>query len=73
MLAEEVRIDGSLNKYLWSQGIRNVPRRVRILLKPQADKKVVTVYHVPVDRYKGLGVEKEEDEEAPFDVSGDEE
>lgn len=28
----EVRIDTKLNKFLWSNGVRNVPRRVRVRL-----------------------------------------
>ena len=29
---EDVRIDTKLNKFLWSNGVRNVPRRVRVRL-----------------------------------------
>ena len=32
MGTKDVRIDSRLNKYLWSKGIRNVPRRVRVRL-----------------------------------------
>ena len=27
---EDVRIDTKLNKFLWSNGIRNIPKRVRV-------------------------------------------
>jgi large subunit ribosomal protein L31e len=30
MLTEDVRIDPQLNEAVWVQGIRNVPRRVRV-------------------------------------------
>merc|ERR1712189_152504 len=32
MGTSDVRIDVSLNKFVWSQGVRNVPRRARIRL-----------------------------------------
>ena len=32
MLTDDVRIDNSLNNFLWSRGIRNIPRRVRVRL-----------------------------------------
>lgn len=32
MKTEDVRIDTPLNKFLWSNGIRNIPRRVRVRL-----------------------------------------
>ena len=30
MCTEDVRIDPTVNKYVWSKGIHNVPRRIRI-------------------------------------------
>lgn len=30
MLTEDVRIDPELNRALWENGIRNVPRRIRV-------------------------------------------
>ena len=32
MLTDDVRIDNSLNNFIWSQGIRNIPRRIRVRL-----------------------------------------
>lgn len=32
MNTKDVRIDTKLNKFLWSQGVRNVPYRVRVRL-----------------------------------------
>ena len=32
MLTDDVRIDTSLNKFIWSNGIRNLPKRVRVRL-----------------------------------------
>jgi large subunit ribosomal protein L31e len=29
---QDVRIDSSLNKFVWKQGVRNVPHRVRVRL-----------------------------------------
>jgi large subunit ribosomal protein L31e len=30
MGTEDVRIDTSLNKFIWSNGVRNLPKRVRV-------------------------------------------
>ena len=30
MKTEDVRIDPKLNQFIWNQGIRNLPRRVRV-------------------------------------------
>jgi len=30
MITKDVRIDTKLNKFLWSNGIRNIPKRVRV-------------------------------------------
>ncbi|CAK9074137.1 unnamed protein product [Durusdinium trenchii] len=32
MMTTDVRIDTKLNKFLWSNGVRNIPRRVRVRL-----------------------------------------
>ena len=32
MGTKDVRIDTALNKFVWSNGIRNIPRRVRVRL-----------------------------------------
>lgn len=32
MKTSDVRIDTPLNKFVWSNGIRNLPRRIRIRL-----------------------------------------
>jgi large subunit ribosomal protein L31e len=65
MRTEDVRIDTKLNKFLWSQGIRHVPYRVRIRLQRKrnddedAKNKMYTlVSHVPVTTYKGLVTQK---------------
>ena len=33
MKTSDVRVDASLNKYVWHKGIRNVPRRVRVRME----------------------------------------
>lgn len=30
MKTEDVRVDPKLNQFIWNQGIRNLPRRVRV-------------------------------------------
>lgn len=64
MLTNEVRVDVSLNQFLWSQGIRNIPRRVRVRLnrvKDENDEKGGFYTHVQlirVEEFKGLRTEK---------------
>merc|ERR1711994_246006 len=61
MGTRDVRIDVSLNKFVWSQGVRNVPRRARIRLarrhnddEDSTNKLYTLVSYVKVDSYKGL-------------------
>ena len=60
---QDVRVDTKLNKFLWSQGIKGVPGRVRVRLSrkrnddEEATEKLYTLCtHVAVERhqYKGL-------------------
>jgi len=55
MRTKEVRIDATLNKFVWHKGIRNVPTRVRVRLERQrnddedaADKMLTIVTYVDV-------------------------
>merc|ERR1712189_121506 len=57
----DVRIDVSLNKLVWSKGVRNVPRRARIRLarrhnddEDSTHKLYTLVSVVKVDSFKGL-------------------
>merc|ERR1712183_881553 len=71
MRTTDVRIDTGLNKALWSHGVKNVQRRVRVRLsrrrnedEDSANKLYTLVTHVAVDTYKGqvtANVETEED------------
>merc|ERR1712027_236115 len=56
----DVRIDTRLNKHLWSQGVRNVPYRVRVRLarkrnedEDSTHKLYTLVTYVPVASFKG--------------------
>lgn len=69
MGTKDVRIDTLLNKYVWSQGVRNVPYRVRVRLHrkrnedEEADEKLYThVTHVSVAAFKGLETQVVKDE-----------
>eukprot|EP00933_Yihiella_yeosuensis_P025785 TRINITY_DN19_c0_g1_i5.p1 TRINITY_DN19_c0_g1~~TRINITY_DN19_c0_g1_i5.p1 ORF type:complete len:121 (+),score=36.59 TRINITY_DN19_c0_g1_i5:95-457(+) len=69
MLTKDVRVDTKLNKFLWSNGIRNVPRRVRVRLSRKrnededAKEKMFTlIQHVPVESFKSLQTETVRDE-----------
>jgi large subunit ribosomal protein L31e len=63
MGTKDVRIEVSLNQFLWSRGIRNTPRRVRVRLSRRRNEDedakepmYTLVSHVPVPpgEYKGL-------------------
>merc|ERR1719395_61498 len=69
MQTKDVRIDTKLNKFLWSNGVRNVPKRVRIRMSRKrnededADEKMYTlVQHVPVASFKNLQTENVQEE-----------
>merc|ERR1719510_363186 len=69
MTTKDIRIDTKLNKFLWSNGIRNVPRRVRVRFSRKrnededAKEKMYTlVQHVPVESFKNLQTETVRDE-----------
>eukprot|EP01098_Paradermamoeba_levis_P003479 TRINITY_DN1579_c0_g1_i2.p2 TRINITY_DN1579_c0_g1~~TRINITY_DN1579_c0_g1_i2.p2 ORF type:complete len:120 (+),score=26.18 TRINITY_DN1579_c0_g1_i2:120-479(+) len=60
MGTSDVRIDTKLNKYVWSKGIRNIPRRVRVRLSRKrnededaVEKMYTLVTWVPVASFKG--------------------
>eukprot|EP00397_Hematodinium_sp_SG-2012_P066430 GEMP01099535.1.p1 GENE.GEMP01099535.1~~GEMP01099535.1.p1 ORF type:complete len:129 (+),score=30.66 GEMP01099535.1:34-387(+) len=70
MKTKDVRIDQKLNKFIWSNGVRNLPKRVRLRLSRRrnededAKESMYTlVQHVPVESYKGLLNEIVQDEE----------
>jgi len=61
MRTADVRLDVKLNKFIWSKGIRNIPRRVRVRLarlrnedEDAKEKMYTLVTHVPVATYKKL-------------------
>mmetsp|Transcript_88966 Transcript_88966/g.194935 ORF Transcript_88966/g.194935 Transcript_88966/m.194935 type:complete len:120 (+) Transcript_88966:87-446(+) len=69
MLTKDVRIDTTLNRYIWSNGIRNLPRRIRVRMtrkrneEEDAKEKMYTlVQHIPVESFKGLQTEVVKDE-----------
>lgn len=64
MGTKDVRIDPKLNKALWSHGIKNVPRRIRVRFSrkrnddEEAKHKLYTVVNfVPVATFSGLQTE----------------
>lgn len=38
MKTSDVRVDTSLNKFLWSRGVRNVPFRVRVRMSRRVNE-----------------------------------
>jgi large subunit ribosomal protein L31e len=68
MLTEDVRIDPQLNEAVWVQGVRNLPRKIRVRLsrrkKEEEDSKgkyYTHAQHVSVDSFKGLKNEVSKD------------
>jgi len=60
----DVRVDTSLNKFVWSEGIKNIPKRIRVRLSRKrnededAKEKLYTlVTHVEVPSVKCLQTE----------------
>ena len=60
-----MRIDPQLNRAVWLNGIRNVPRRIRIRVsrmrnedEDAKEKFYSLVQHIEVDSYRGLQTEK---------------
>ena len=67
MGTHDVQIDTRLNKHIWSQGVRNVPFRVRVCLaclrnedEDSVHKLYTLVTHVNVAGFKGLQTENVE-------------
>merc|ERR1711865_734604 len=65
MGTDDVRVDTKLNKFLWSQGIRAVPGRVRVRLarkrnddEEAAEKLYTLCMHVPVEKFQYKGLQK---------------
>uniref|UniRef100_A0A0G4HN79 60S ribosomal protein L31 n=1 Tax=Chromera velia CCMP2878 TaxID=1169474 RepID=A0A0G4HN79_9ALVE len=70
MQTEDVRIDTKLNKFIWHNGIRNLPRRVRVRLarkrnddEDAAHSMYTLVQHVPVESFKNLKTENVHEDE----------
>jgi len=72
MGTNDVRVDVKLNKFVWSQGIRSVPRRIRVRVarkrNDDEDAKeelysLVTVVEIPKEELKGLGTKVIDDED----------
>ncbi|GAA0150635.1 ribosomal protein [Lithospermum erythrorhizon] len=72
MGTKDVRVDVKLNKYVWSRGIRSVPRRIRVRIarkrNDDEDAKeelysLVTVAEIPSEGLKGLGTKVIDDED----------
>merc|ERR1719158_1672233 len=69
MSTKDIRIDTKLNKAIWAQGVRNVPKRIRVRMSRKrnededAKEKMFTlVQHVPVESFKGLQTENVKDD-----------
>mmetsp|Transcript_10539 Transcript_10539/g.12056 ORF Transcript_10539/g.12056 Transcript_10539/m.12056 type:complete len:119 (+) Transcript_10539:31-387(+) len=61
MFTQDVRVDQKLNQYLWSRGVRNVPKRVRVRISRRRNeddeskgKFYSLIQHIPTENFKGL-------------------
>lgn len=64
MKTKDVRIQPDVNKFIWKQGVRNPPKRIRVRLSRKrnededADEKLYTLVQlVEVSSFKGLQTE----------------
>merc|ERR1719213_1570321 len=69
MQSKDIRIDTKLNKAIWANGVRNVPKRIRVRLSRKRNededakhKMFVLVQHVPVESFKNLQIEAVQDD-----------
>ena len=69
MMTEDVRIDNALNNFIWSRGIRNIPRRVRVRMvrkkneeEDSGNRFFTLVQWVNVSSFKKLQTEKSKSE-----------
>merc|ERR1712151_904547 len=69
MSTKDVRIDTKLNKFIWSSGVRNVAKRVRVRMSRKRnededakEKTFPLVQHVPVESFKNLQTETVRDD-----------
>merc|ERR1719174_145985 len=69
MSTQDVRVDTKLNKFIWSCGVRNVPKRVRGRMSRKrnededaTEKMFTLVQHVPVEDFKNLQTENVKDD-----------
>merc|ERR1712113_487380 len=69
MSTKDVRIDTKLNKAIWSTGVRNVAKRVRVRMSRKRnededakEKTFTLVQHVPVESFKNLQTETVRDD-----------
>ena len=66
MRTDDVRIDTKLNQFIWSSGVRNLPKKVRVRVtrkrnKSENEKKsewFTLVQHVDIDDFAGRLTEK---------------
>ena len=66
MNTEDVRIDPKLNQFIWNQGVRNLPHRVRVRVsRKRVEEEGTTsqafyslVQHLNVENFKGKLTEK---------------
>merc|ERR1740120_240368 len=72
MSTKDVRIDTKLNKFVWSCGVRNVPKRVRVRMSRKrnededaTEKMFTLVQHVPVESFKVCRQKTSKMSEAP--------
>eukprot|EP00389_Voromonas_pontica_P018252 GDKH01028698.1.p2 GENE.GDKH01028698.1~~GDKH01028698.1.p2 ORF type:complete len:130 (+),score=39.65 GDKH01028698.1:1-390(+) len=68
MKTSDVRVDTKLNKFVWKNGIRNLPHRVRVRLSRKrnededaSEEMYTIVQHVPVTSFKKLETETVQD------------
>jgi len=68
MGTKDVRLDTKLNKAVWSKGIRNLPKRIRVRIsrrksddEDSKEQYYSLVQHIPVENFRNLQTEVTQD------------
>lgn len=64
MKADEVLVGSELNEFIWSQGVRNPPRKVQVKATKKEGKAYVEIATVKPEKWKAF-IKEEKGKEAP--------
>ncbi|HIE34327.1 MAG TPA: 50S ribosomal protein L31e [Candidatus Altiarchaeales archaeon] len=41
--AEDIKLDPSVSEYIWSKGIKKIPRKIRVKIRKEEDNVIATI------------------------------